>query len=94
MLVEVTSLFKNIIYDTGYSIQGLFAPSSVKKHIGGSGSMKKDEIYQSGWNDEKVLKLLNGLREDGYGYKKSGCWISDVLDAWAVAQMGFIKINK
>lgn len=90
MLAELTSLFKDAIYDMGFKIDGIFAPTSVKKVVGGKGNMKKDEIYDTCWNNSQLKELMNKIEEDGHTYKEN-CWQIDVLDAWAVSEMGRIN---
>lgn len=90
MLAELTSLFKDAIYDMGFKIDGIFAPSSIKKHVGGKGNLKKNEIYENCWGNEKLKSLMNKIEKDGHKFKND-CWQIDVLDAWAVSEMGKIQ---
>ena len=92
MLAELTSLLKNHIYNSGCKINGIYAPSSVKKHVGGKGNLKKDEIYERAWDDEDLNKFKESVAEQGHGWKNN-CWMSDVLDSWAVCQMGIKSEN-
>lgn len=90
MLAELTSLFKDAIYEMGYKINGIYAPSSVKLGVGGKGNLKKNEIYDNCWGNSQLKELMNKIEEDGHIYKEN-CWQIDVLDAWAVSEMGRIQ---
>lgn len=90
MLAELTSLLKDSVYEMGYRINGIYAPTSVKKVVGGKGNMKKDEIYDSCWNNSQLKELMENIEEDGHKFKND-CWQIDVLDAWAVSEMGRIQ---
>ena len=90
MLAEMTALIKDSIYRLGHRIDGLFAPSSIKKEIGGHGRLEKQEIYENCWGNPKLKKVMTEIEAKGHKWKSS-CWQSDVLDAFAVAEMGIRK---
>lgn len=89
MLAELTSLLKNEIYNLGYKLNGVYAPTSIKLKVGGKGNLKKDEIYQKCWNNDGLKNLIKNLELEGHPFKND-CWQLDVLDSWAVSEMGKI----
>lgn len=83
-LMEFTALLKNCIYESGYRLDGVFSPTSIKKEIGGAGNLKKVDIYVNKWNDPNMIDLFGEIELiDRY---VKGCWHEDVLDSYAVCK--------
>jgi len=87
MLVETTAIIKAKLYEIGKSVDGLFAPMTIKKNIWGKGNLGKQEIYDVARNGV-MSEVLEDLETHGFGFKKSSCWVSDIIDAYGVAESG------
>jgi len=78
---EFGGLIKRHIYDDNYPLKEI-APSEWKKRIIGSGSAKKEVIYNSMLR-ESVGEVLAELVARGYPWKKHS-WVEDIADVYAI----------
>lgn len=88
-IAENTGLLKYSMWNIGIPFD-TFAPTTIKKYATGSGRAKKENMYDS-WLEETNMDLRSAL-----GIKSLKDWnpISDIVDSYYIAKLGFEGFNK
>lgn len=87
-IAENTGLMKYSLWNMGINFE-TYAPTTIKKYATGKGNAKKENMYDF-WLTDTQINLRDMLN-----IKSEKMWnpVSDIVDAYYIAKMGFEKGN-